>query len=91
MRKPLSKSMDLTGQRETITAMDFRRTPGAAATPNICHLVKLNRAVLQMLDGFQRRSGGAVAPAGIEEDEINIRHHCFIPASHRCHARALKR
>lgn len=28
MRKTLTKSMDLTGQRETITAMDFRRTPG---------------------------------------------------------------
>ena len=28
MRKTLTKSMDLTGQRETITAMDFRRAPG---------------------------------------------------------------
>jgi prevent-host-death family protein len=28
MRKTLTKSMDLTGQRETITAMDFRKTPG---------------------------------------------------------------
>ncbi len=27
-RKTLTKSMDLTGQEETITAMDFRRTPG---------------------------------------------------------------
>ncbi len=28
MRKTLTKTMDLTGQRETITAMDFRRSPG---------------------------------------------------------------
>jgi prevent-host-death family protein len=28
MRKTLTKSMDLSGQKETITAMDFRRTPG---------------------------------------------------------------
>lgn len=27
-RKPLAKSMSLAGQVETITAMDFRRTPG---------------------------------------------------------------
>jgi antitoxin (DNA-binding transcriptional repressor) of toxin-antitoxin stability system len=28
MRKTLTKTMDLSGQRETITAMDFRRAPG---------------------------------------------------------------
>lgn len=28
MRKLLTKSMTLDGQQETITAMDFRRTPG---------------------------------------------------------------
>jgi prevent-host-death family protein len=28
MRQPLTKSTNLTGKRETITAMDFRRTPG---------------------------------------------------------------
>lgn len=28
IRKPLSKSMSLSGESETITAMDFRRTPG---------------------------------------------------------------
>lgn len=28
MRKMLTKSIDLTGQKETITAMDFRRAPG---------------------------------------------------------------
>lgn len=27
-RKPLTKSMSLAGQTETITAMDFRKTPG---------------------------------------------------------------
>ncbi len=27
-RKRLAKTIDLTGQRETITAMDFRRAPG---------------------------------------------------------------
>lgn len=27
-RRPLSKSMNLVGQTETITAMDFRKTPG---------------------------------------------------------------
>lgn len=28
MRKLLTKSMSLVGEKETITAMDFRRTPG---------------------------------------------------------------
>ena len=28
MRKTLNKTMDLTAERETISAMEFRRTPG---------------------------------------------------------------
>src|SRR5712691_11242091 len=31
-------------------------------------------------------SGGTMPPAGVEIDEINLCHYCFIPASRGCHA-----
>ena len=49
------------------------------------------REFLLLDNRFQRRRGGPMPSAGVEIDEINIRHNCFIAVSHPCHARALKR
>jgi len=52
MRKPLTKSIDLTGQQETITAMDFRRTPGdilLQAQMGKCFSITKNGVVVAVL------------------------------------------
>jgi hypothetical protein len=42
-------------------------------------------------DRLQRRGRGPMASSGVEIDEINVRHKCFIAASYPCYTRALKR
>ena len=48
------------------------------------------RSVLVFDDRFERGCGGPMPSAGVEIDEINIVHYCFIAASHPCYTRGLK-
>ena len=51
-------------------------------------------AILPFDDRFERGGRGAMAPAGVEIEELdtfhNFVHKCFIAESHRCHTAGLK-
>jgi len=56
------------------------------------HFLQIDEAdvpgpVLLFDDGFQRGRGSAMASTGVEVDEINICHKCFIAVSHPCYTR----
>jgi hypothetical protein len=84
------------GQHFVINILEAEAGDLAKHIERIENLLNVDHAhvhgpVVLVDDGFERGRGGAVASAGVEEQEINCRHDCFIPMSYLCHARALKR
>src|SRR6185436_13091319 len=83
-------------QHQVVNILQANAGNFAEDVERIEHFLKIDqpdfpRSGLLVDDRFQRGGGGSMASSGIEVDEINLLHECFIAPSSGYDARALKR